>query len=92
MNVTKYQVKKKIEPLLKKGTVPVITGFIAATQDGETTTLGRGGSDYTATIMGAALAADEVWIWTDVDGLMTSDPKVVSSAKTIPELSFQEAT
>ena len=92
MNFTRYQVKKKIEPLLKNGVVPVITGYIAATQDGETTTLGRGGSDYTATIMGAALAADEVWIWTDVDGLMTSDPKIVPSAKTISQLSFQEAT
>jgi aspartate kinase len=92
MNVTKYQVKRKLEPLLKKGTVPVVTGYIAATQDGETTTLGRGGSDYTATIMGAALAADEVWIWTELDGLMTSDPKIVDSAKTILQLSFQEAT
>jgi aspartate kinase len=92
MNVTKYQVKRNLEPLLKKGTVPVVTGYIAATQDGETTTLGRGGSDYTATIMGAALDADEVWIWTDVDGLMTSDPKIVDSAKTILQLSFQEAT
>jgi aspartate kinase len=92
MNVTRYQVKKNVEPLLKKGAIPVITGYIAATQNGETTTLGRGGSDYTATIMGAALAADEVWIWTDVDGLMTSDPKIVPSAKTIPQLSFQEAT
>jgi aspartate kinase len=92
MNVTKYQVTKNLEPLLKKGAVPVLTGFIAATQNGETTTLGRGGSDYTATIIGAALEADEVWIWTDVDGLMTSDPKIVSSAKTINELSFQEAT
>jgi len=92
MNFTKYQVKKNLEPLLKKGTVPVLTGFIAATQDGETTTLGRGGSDYTATIIGAALEANEVWIWTDVNGLMTSDPKIVSSAKTIHELSFQEAT
>lgn len=92
MNVTKYQVKKNLEPLLKNGAVPVLTGFIAATQNGETTTLGRGGSDYTATIIGAALSADEVWIWTDVNGLMTADPKIVSSAKTINELSFQEAT
>jgi aspartate kinase len=92
MNVTKHQVKEKIEPLLKKGTVPVVTGYIAATQDGVTTTLGRGGSDYTATILGAALDVDEVWIWTDVDGLMTSDPKIVPSAETMPELSFQEAT
>jgi aspartate kinase len=92
MNVTKHQVKEKIEPLWEKGVVPVVTGYIAATQDGVTTTLGRGGSDYTATIIGAALDVDEVWIWTDVDGLMTSDPKIVPSAKMMPELSFQEAT
>ncbi|MCW4016448.1 MAG: aspartate kinase [Candidatus Bathyarchaeota archaeon] len=92
MNVTKFQLKKNIEPLLKKGTVPVVTGFIAETQNKETTTLGRGGSDYTATIVGAAIEADEVWIWTDVDGLMTADPKIVPEAKTIHELSFQEAT
>jgi len=92
MNVTKHQVREKIEPLLGKGIVPVVTGYIAATQDGVTTTLGRGGSDYTATILGAALDVDEVWIWTDVDGLMTSDPKIVPSAKTMPEISFQEAT
>jgi len=91
MDVTKHQVKEKIEPLLEKGVVPVVTGYIAATQDGVTTTLGRGGSDYTATIIGAALGVDEVWIWTDVDGLMTSDPKIVSSARVMPELSFQEA-
>ncbi|MEJ2281816.1 MAG: aspartate kinase, partial [Candidatus Bathyarchaeota archaeon] len=92
LNFTKFQVKKTIEPLLKKGIIPVVTGFIAATQDGSTTTLGRGGSDYTSTILGASLNANEVWIWTDVDGLMTSDPKIVPEAKTIPEMSFQEAT
>lgn len=91
MNVTKLQVKERLEPLLQKGMVPVVTGFIAATQDGITTTLGRGGSDYTATILGAALGVKEIWIWTDVDGLMTSDPKVVPNAKTLPELSFREA-
>jgi aspartate kinase len=91
MNLTKHQVKAKVDPLLQKGTVLVVTGYIAATQDGVTTTLGRGGSDYTATILGAALTA-EVWIWTDVDGLMTSDPKIVPSAKMLPELSFQEAS
>jgi aspartate kinase len=92
MNVTKHQVKEKIEPLLEKSIIPVVTGYIAATQDGETTTLGRGGSDYTTTIIGAALTANEVWIWTDVDGLMTSDPKIVPTAKMLPELSFKEAT
>ncbi len=91
INVTKHQIRGRIEPLSKKGYIPVVTGYRAATQDGLTTTLGRGGSDYTATIMAAALDVDEVWIWTDVDGLMTSDPKVVPSAKMMPELSFQEA-
>ena len=92
MQVTKYEVRRSLEPLLKEGATPVVTGFIAATQNKETTTLGRGGSDYTATILGAALEANEVWIWTDVDGLMTADPKIVPEAKTINQMSFQEAT
>ena len=91
MNVTIHQLKERLGPLLEKGVVPVVTGYIAATQDGVTTTIGRGGSDYTATILGVALAADEVWIWTDVDGIMTSDPRVIPSAKMLPELSYQEA-
>jgi len=91
MKVTAHQVKQKIEPLQEKRIIPVVTGYIAANQDGEITTLGRGGSDYTATIIAATLEADEVWVWTDVDGLMTSDPKIVPSAKVIPELSFHEA-
>lgn len=91
MKMTTHQVKQTIEPLLDKRIVPVVTGYIAATQHGEITTLGRGGSDYTATIIATALDAHEVWVWTDVDGLMTSDPKIVPSAKIIPELSFQEA-
>ena len=91
LKVTEHQVKQNIEPLLDKGITPVVTGYIAATQDGEITTLGRGGSDFTATIMAAALEADEVWVWTDVDGLMTSDPRIVPSAKVIPKLSFHEA-
>jgi len=91
LNVTRHQVAERLEPLLKKGIVPIVTGFIAATQDGIITTLGRGGSDYTATIIGSALGADEIWIWTDVNGLMTADPKIVPSARTIPEISFEEA-
>jgi aspartate kinase len=91
MNVTTHQVKGRLEPLLEKKAVPVVTGYIAATQDGVITTLGRGGSDYTATILSVALAADEVWIWTDVDGIMTADPKIVPSAKMLPELSYGEA-
>ena len=91
MNVTIHQLKEKIGPLLEKQVIPVVTGYIAATQDGVVTTLGRGGSDYTATLLAAALAADEVWIWTDVDGLMTADPKIIPSAKMLSELSYQEA-
>jgi aspartate kinase len=70
--------------------VAVVTGFIAATQDGVTTTLGRGGSDYTAGILGAVLPADDVWIWTDVDGVMTADPRHIQGARTIPVLSYRE--
>jgi aspartate kinase len=91
MNVTAHQVKGRLEPLLERNGVPVVTGYIAATQDGVVTTLGRGGSDYTATILSVALAADEVWIWTDVDGIMTTDPKIVPSAKMLPQLSYGEA-
>jgi len=91
MNVTTHQLKEKISPLLEKKVIPVVTGYIAATQEGVVSTLGRGGSDYTATLLGAALAVDEVWIWTDVDGLMTADPKIIPSAKLLPELSYQEA-
>jgi aspartate kinase len=91
MNVTTHQVKGRLEPLLEKNIVPVVTGYIAATQDGVVTTLGRGGSDYTATILSVALSADEVWIWTDVDGIMTTDPKIVQSARRLPQLSYGEA-
>jgi len=91
MNVTAHQVKGRLKPLLERNVVPVVTGYIAATQDGVVTTLGRGGSDYTATILSVALAADEVWIWTDVDGIMTTDPKIVPSAKMLPQLSYGEA-
>ncbi|MCP8321806.1 MAG: aspartate kinase, partial [archaeon] len=91
MKLTKHQVRQRLEPMLDKGIIPVVTGYIAATQEGFIATLGRGGSDYSATIIGASLNVDEIFIWTDVDGLMTADPKIVPSAKTIPEISFQEA-
>src|SRR3990170_3027054 len=91
INVTTHQLKERIGPLLEKQVVPVVTGYIAATQDGVVTTLGRGGSDFTATLLGAALAVDEVWIWTDVDGMMTADPKIIPNAKMLPQLSYQEA-
>ncbi len=91
MNVTTLQVRQALDPLLEEGIMPVISGFIASTQDGVQTTLGRGGSDFTASIVGAALKADEVWVWKDVDGLMTANPKLVKSAKMIQTISFAEA-
>lgn len=87
---TAQRLQQTLIPLLNSGVVPVVTGFIAATEDGVTTTLGRGGSDYTAAILGAGLNAQEVWIWTDVDGVMTADPRVVPNAKTIESLTFRE--
>jgi bifunctional aspartokinase / homoserine dehydrogenase 1 len=81
----------RLRPLLQQRIVPVVTGFIGATPDGVLTTLGRGGSDYSATILGAALGADEVIIWTDVDGVLTADPRLVSEARTIAEISYREA-
>jgi aspartate kinase len=92
MNFTTHLIRERLGPLVEKGIIPVVTGFIAANQDGIITTVGRGGSDYTATILGVALQVDEVWIWTDVDGIMTTDPKIVPAARTLPQLSYQEAT
>ncbi|MGC2367601.1 MAG: hypothetical protein WA474_00960, partial [Candidatus Sulfotelmatobacter sp.] len=91
MDATRQRCEIRLRELLRQGIVPVVTGFIGATPEGVLTTLGRGGSDYSATILGAALGADEVIIWTDVDGLMTADPRVVDGACTIPEISYQEA-
>lgn len=91
MDLTLFQVRHTLEPLLARGDRAVVTGFIAATQHGVTTTLGRGGSDYTAAILGAALAAREVWIWSDVDGLMTADPRIAPGARLIERISFAEA-
>ena len=80
-----------ITPLLRKNVVPVVTGFIGTSEDGVLTTLGRGGSDYSATLLGAALDADEVIIWSDVSGLLTADPRLVAEACTIREISYREA-
>ena len=91
MDHTRERAEKRLRPLLKKGVVPVVTGFIGATIDGVPTTLGRGGSDYSATILGAALGAQETIIWTDVDGVKTADPKLVPEARTIDEISYNEA-
>jgi len=91
MGPTQERAEKKLRPLLKDGVVPVVTGFIGATEDGVVTTLGRGGSDYSATILGAALGAHETVIWTDVDGVKTADPRLVPGARTLAEISYSEA-
>jgi aspartokinase/homoserine dehydrogenase 1 len=91
MDLTRQRCVTRLHPLVEHGVIPVVTGFIGATTEGMLTTLGRGGSDYSATILGAALDADEVIIWTDVDGLATSDPRLVPGAGTISEISYREA-
>ncbi len=87
---TKKRVKDAIGSKMKKE-VPVVTGFIAGDEEGRITTLSRGGSDYSASILGAALGVDEIWIWTDVDGVMTTDPKLVKEAQNIDVISYVEA-
>jgi len=91
IDITGEKVKERISPLLEGGTIPVVGGFSGITIGGIVTTLGRGGSDYTATILAKALHADEVIIWSDVDGILTADPKIVPEAVTLPEITYAEA-
>jgi aspartate kinase len=91
MDETRNRARARLMPLLQQRIVPITTGFIGATRAGVITTLGRGGSDYTATILGNVIDADEVWIWTDVDGVMTADPRIVPEAQTLAEISYGEA-
>jgi bifunctional aspartokinase / homoserine dehydrogenase 1 len=90
IEATTRQSRQVLEPLLDNDLVPVVTGFIGATPQGVTTTLGRGGSDYSAALLGSVLPADDVWIWTDVDGVMSADPRIVPDSRTILELTFRE--
>ena len=90
LDVSRRTVPRALTPLLDHGLTPVVTGFVGANKEGVITTLGRGGSDYTATILGACLPADEVWIWKEVDGVMTADPKLVPDAVRVPALSYRE--
>jgi aspartate kinase len=89
--ISYHQIRQRLDPMVRRREIPVVTGFVAATDDGTVTTLGRGGSDYTASLLGAGLGVDEIWIWTDVDGLMTADPRIVKDARVLSNVSFGEA-
>lgn len=91
MDLTRKRCEAHVRPLVHEGIVPVVTGFIGATPEGIVTTLGRNGSDYSATILGAAVDAEEILIWSDVDGVLTVDPRLVPGVCTIPEISYREA-
>ena len=91
IDTTRLRVSKSIDNLFSKKIIPVIGGFAGADQHGHTTTFGRGGSDYSATIIGSCIKADEIWLMSDVDGLMTADPKIVKNAKLLKEVSYTEA-
>jgi len=88
--LTTEKTRAALHPLLDAGVTPVVTGFIGATPQGVITTLGRGGSDYSAAVLAAVLPADDVWIWTDVDGVMSADPRLVPNAQTIAEITYNE--
>jgi aspartate kinase len=90
-SATIKKTKATILPLLKQNIIPIITGFIGQTDDGHTTTLGRGGSDYSAAIIGYALKSTEIQIWTDVDGVYSADPRIIKEPKLLENLSYQEA-
>jgi aspartate kinase len=92
MRETTTVLRALVTPLVEEGRVPVLGGFIGATRDGITTTLGRGGSDYSGAIVGAGIDAREIQIWTDVDGMLTADPRIVSNPRLVPQLSFAEAS
>ena len=91
MEQTAEKARKRLIPLMRQGVMPVVTGFNGATADGRPTTLGRGGSDFSASILSAALGARELWIWTDVDGIMTADPRLVPDAAVLAEVTYREA-
>ena len=91
MDETRKKAGQTLCPLMERGVLPVVTGFNGATADGRATTLGRGGSDYSASILAAALDASELWIWTDVDGIMSADPRLVPEARVLDTVTYSEA-
>lgn len=90
MALTRDKIVGHLLPMLNRRIIPVVTGFIGATLRGKPTTLGRGGSDYSASILAVCSDADEVWIWTDVDGMMSADPREIDEARVIPHMSYDE--
>jgi len=90
MDATRQRAEQIIKPIFEVGQVPVITGFVGASREGVVTTLGRGGSDFSGAIFGVVLDAQEIWIWTDVSGVMSTDPRIEASARTIPEVTYKE--
>lgn len=91
MDKTRERAEALLRPMLGAGVIPIVTGFNGATEDGRPTTLGRGGSDYSAAIVAGVLEAGELWIWTDVDGIMSADPRLVKDAVVLPEVTYNEA-
>jgi aspartokinase/homoserine dehydrogenase 1 len=91
MEQTRLKCQERVAPLLEQGMVPVVTGFNGATAEGQPTTLGRGGSDFSAAILAAVLDAAELWIWTDVDGIMSADPRLVPNVAVLEEVTYAEA-
>ena len=85
------RVQSRLKPMIEEGVTPVVTGFVGATETGIPTTLGRGGSDFSAAILGTCLPADEIQIWTDVNGILSTDPRIVPQARTLKQLSYNEA-
>lgn len=91
LELTREKATEKLIPLLESNVIPILTGFNGATIDGKATTLGRGGSDFSASIVASVLDAEELWIWSDVDGIMTADPRLVSDAAVLDEVTYNEA-
>ena len=91
MRETTAALRASVVPVLEAGSVPVLGGFVGATAEGHTTTLGRGGSDYSGALVGAGIEAAEIQIWTDVDGMLTADPRIITAPRLVPRLSFAEA-
>ena len=88
---TREKAQARLMPIIEAGSIPIVTGFNGATEDGRPTTLGRGGSDFSASILASVLDAEELWIWSDVDGIMTADPRLVSDAAVLDEVTYNEA-